>query len=69
MIYAYNEYLLKSHAKETTAQYLSEAAADHVLDELCPRRSNWLTDQIGTVLRNLGHVLIALGRRVNTQSA
>ena len=69
MLNPYNEYLFYPIVKETTARYLREAEVDHVLDQLNPRRPSWLAQQIRRAVHALGHVLIALGRRLDAQSA
>ncbi len=69
MLFPYNESLLKSEIQGTTAQYLREAQADRILEQLYPRRPSWLAQQIRRALQNLEHVLVALSRRLDARSA
>ena len=69
MLFPYNEYLIRREFRDLQAEYLREAETSRLLDEICPRRTDLATCQACRVLRNLGHVLVALGRRLETQSA
>lgn len=68
MLNPYNEYLYHHIVKETTAAFRREAEIDHLLDQLQPRQPNPLARQFRRALHDLGHVLVALGRRLDAGS-
>ena len=67
MLLPNNKHLLRYSINETLAQYRREAEVDRLLDEICPHRPSKLADQVCRALQNLGHVFVALGRRLEAQ--
>ncbi len=60
-----NDLLLHAIQREKSQQYHREAEIDHWLDEINPRRPSWLACQARKAVRNLGHLFVALGRRLD----
>jgi hypothetical protein len=65
MLYLVNDYMLYVIKRETTRQYLREAEIDHLLNEINPRHSSWLSYQVRKALHKFGHLLLTLGRRLD----
>jgi hypothetical protein len=62
MLYPINVYLLDVFKKEITLQKIHEAQIDHLANYLRPQKSH---DLVIEGLRDLGHALVFIGRRLD----
>jgi hypothetical protein len=72
MLYPVNDYVLKAIVEDTTHRYIREAEVDHLLSEINPPQPSRLSHQMHKALKNLGHLLVTLGQRldrIETRSA
>lgn len=68
MMYPYLDFMTRHMTKEISAQYLRESEADHLAAQLASRPAAPSAQPLRRALHNLGHVLVAVGRRLDARS-
>lgn len=67
-MYPYLDFMTRHMTKEISAQYQHEAEVDHLLAQSQPRPAAPSAQPLRRALHNLGHVLVAVGRRLDARS-
>ena len=55
------DYVIADLQRQKAQQFIREAEVDHLLGEINPQRQGWFSRQTRRLLRQLGHLLVALG--------
>jgi hypothetical protein len=64
-----NDYVLRIIMERRTKQFIREAEIERLLHGICPPRPGVLSRSVRSLLHHLGHLLVAIGGRLERLEA